>query len=250
MKLASCLITGAIVLLVIAGTGCAPARTPMAIREAEAVGTPTVPPAPRQNSNYQRATAPGEAGPNASATPAGQRILVYSGRFAVAVASIEAALLNVQRLAEESGGYMLTMSGEAITIRIPARQFFATVEKLKALGQVIDKQITAKDVTDEYLDLQLRLKNAEALRERLSAILAEAKTVKDTLEVERELNRVREEIERIKGQLAKLDQQIAYSTIEVVFSQAQEQRARVRRPEAPFAWLDMLGVEQVLRIRD
>jgi len=58
----------------------------------------------------------------------------------------------------------------------------------QALGQIISKNIDAQDVTDEYTDLQLRLKNAEALRDRFAAILEKAANVKDTLEVERELN--------------------------------------------------------------
>jgi len=81
------------------------------------------------------------------------------------------------------------------------------------------------------------------------AILEKAANVKDTLEVERELNRVREEIERIKGRIAQLDKLIAYSTIEVVFTQAQDRPAKVRRPQTPFPWLDRLGVETVLDIR-
>jgi hypothetical protein len=183
------------------------------------------------------------------AVPAAQRMLIYSGRLAMAVADVESSVQATQKLAEEVGGYMLTMSSNAITIRVPAKQFFPVLERLKALGQTISKNISAQDVTDEYVDLQLRLKNAEALRDRLVAILEKAANVKDTLEVERELNRVREEIERIKGRLAQLDKLIAYSTIEVSFAQAQDQPAKIRRPETPFPWLDRLGVESVLDIR-
>ena len=183
------------------------------------------------------------------AVPAAQRMLIYSGRLAMAVADVESSVQATQKLANEVGGYMLTMSANSITIRVPAKQFFPVLERLKALGQTISKSVTAQDVTDEYVDLQLRLKNAEVLRDRLVAILEKAANVKDTLEVERELNRVREEIERIKGRLAQLDKLIAYSTIEVTFTQAQDQPAKIRRPETPFPWLDRLGVETVLDIR-
>jgi nitrate reductase assembly molybdenum cofactor insertion protein NarJ len=123
------------------------------------------------------------------------------------------------------------------------------LERLKALGQTISKNIVAQDVTDEYVDLGLQLKNAEALCDRLLSILEKATTVKDAVEVERELSRVRQEIERIKGRLAHLDKLIAYSTIDVSFTQAQQQQARIRRPESPFPWLDEIGVERVLGIR-
>lgn len=184
-----------------------------------------------------------------SAVPVSQRMLIYTGRLGMAVADIEASVQATRRLADEVGGYMLTMSANSITIRVPAKQFFPVLERLKALGQTLSKNISAEDVTDEYTDLQLRLKNAEALRDRLVAILEKAANVKDTLEVERELNRVREEIERIKGRIAQLDKLIAFSTIEVSFTQAQDQPAKIRRPETPFPWLDRLGVETVLGIR-
>ncbi len=183
------------------------------------------------------------------AVPAAQRMLIYTGQLGMAVANVESSVQATQRLADEVGGYMLTMSANSITIRVPAKQFFPVIERLKALGQTISKNVSAQDVTDEYVDLQLRLKNAEVLRDRFVAILEKAANVKDTLEVERELNRVREEIERIKGRIAQLDKLIAYSTIEVAFTQAQDQPAKTRRPESPFPWLDRLGVESVLDIR-
>jgi len=184
-----------------------------------------------------------------SAQPAAQRMLIYTGQLAMAVANVESSVQATQRLADEVGGYILTMTANTITIRVPAKQFFPVLERLKALGQTLSKNVSAQDVADEYVDLQLRLKNAEVLRDRLVAILEKASNVKDTLEVERELNRVREEIERLKGRIAQLDKLIAYSTIEVAFTQAQDQPAKTRRPETPFPWLDRLGVESVLDIR-
>jgi hypothetical protein len=186
----------------------------------------------------------------AQQVPIAQRMIVYSANLSMAVANIETAVQSTQKLAEQVQGYMITMTGSAITIRVPAKQFFPVLEQLKALGQTVSKNIDAQDVTDEYVDLQLRLKNAEALRDRLVAILEKADNVKDTLEVERELNRVRGDIERMKGRLAQLDKQIAYSTIQVAFTPAQTAQARVRRPETPFPWLDRLGVETVLGIHE
>ncbi|MGQ9648747.1 MAG: DUF4349 domain-containing protein [Phycisphaerae bacterium] len=183
------------------------------------------------------------------AVPISQRMLIYTGQVSMAVADIEASLQATQRLADEVGGYMLTMRANTISIRVPAKQFFPVLERLRALGQTLSKNITAQDVTDEYTDLQLRLKNVEALRDRLMAILEKAGNLKDTLEVERELNRVREEIERIKGQIAQMDKLNAFSTIEVSFTHAQDRPVEIRRPETPFPWLDYLGVETVLGIR-
>ncbi len=181
--------------------------------------------------------------------PAADRALIYTASLQLSVVTIEPSLDGAQKVATEAGGYMEALTSDSITLRVPAKQFFPVMEKLLALGQVLNKNIQAQDVTDEYVDLQLRLKNAEALRERFEAILAKAQTVKDTLEIERELNRVREEIERIKGKLAVLEKRIAMSTITVSFVKATAAVVENYRPQSPFAWLDRLGVETVLDMR-
>jgi len=178
--------------------------------------------------------------------PPEQRILIYTAGLDIAVANVDAALADAQRLAEAVGGYLQAMSADTITLRVPAKQFFSVLDQFQALGRTLSKNIEALDVTDEYVDLKLRLKNAEAMRDRLLAILEQAKTVKDMLEVERELNRIREDIERIKGRLAVLEKQIAFSTVKIHFVKASATRAVTVLPATPFPWLDRLGVETVL----
>jgi len=180
--------------------------------------------------------------------PAAERLLIYTASLRLAVLDMEASLTAAQKCAEEAGGYLAEMTSNSITLRVPAKQFHAVMDRLKALGRLLDKNIKVEDITDEYVDLQLRLRNAEALRDRLEGILKEAKVVKDALEVEKELARVRREIERIKGRLTVLGKQVAYSTIEVHFERMAEKRVEVQLPELPFPWLDRLGVESVLRI--
>jgi hypothetical protein len=234
-------------------TGCAPLAKTVRSESAREVAVPPppaeapVPHAVARGDGEQTAQLAADKGIE-NAAPA-KRMLVYTGSLGMAVSDIGASIESVQKLADEVGGYMLSMSANSISIRVPAPRFFPVLERMKALGQTISRNINAQDVTDEYVDLQLRLKNAEALRERLVAILEQSTNVKDTLEVERELNRVRTEIERMKGRLAQLDKMIAYSTIEVTFTRAEEPQVKVRRPETPFPWLDELGVENVLGIR-
>ena len=70
-------------------------------------------------------------------------------------------------------------------------------------------------MTDEFVDIQARLKNAYAIRDRLSELLSRA-PVKEALDIEKELGRVTEEIERMEGKLKLLRDQIAFSTITVI----------------------------------
>ena len=71
------------------------------------------------------------------------------------------------------------------------------------------------DVTDQATDLEIRLANARALRARLEALLADATTVTEVLEVERELSRVTTEVEQLDGQLRALADRVALSTVRV-----------------------------------
>jgi len=183
-----------------------------------------------------------------SSRPAGERIRIYTAQLEVSVVDIEAALGSARKMCADAGGYMDAMTSESITMRVPAPKFEGVLEEIRKLGQVLSRNVGAQDVTDEYVDLQLRLKNAEATRERLIAILQKAQTVKETLEVERELSRVREEIERIKGRLAMLDRQTAFSTITIHFVRPAGPQIAHHRPPTPFAWLDELGIEHVLQL--
>lgn len=175
-------------------------------------------------------------------------MIIYKATLQMSVVDIEAALTSAQKLCTEAGGYMDALTSHSITLRVPARNFDRVLDDVRKLGQMLSREIRAQDVTEEYVDLRLRLKNAEATRDRLLAILEKAKTVKETLEVERELSRVREEIERIKGRLAFLERETAFSTIHITFSLPAPTQVIRNRPPTPFAWLDALGVERVLQL--
>ena len=180
--------------------------------------------------------------------PSTERAVVYTAQLQISVVAVDTSLTAAQKVATDVGGYMENLTSDRITLRVPSKSFFAVAEKLQTLGQTLNKEIQAEDVTDQYVDLQLRLRNAEALRDRFQAILEKAQTIKETLEIERELNRVREDIERIKGTLAVLEKRIAMSTITVNFVRATTPVAQQYRAASPFPWLDTLGVETVLQM--
>ncbi len=101
-------------------------------------------------------------------------------------------------------------------LKILPKDFDIVLQKLKELGKVDLERITAEDVTEEYVDLEARLKNFQRVKERLLKILEErAREVKDILEVERELSRLGEQIERIEGRMKYLDRQVELATITV-----------------------------------
>lgn len=170
--------------------------------------------------------------------PLQQRVVVYNATFHIVVQSVEDALRGMEQIAAQAGGYVQQIRNDMITIRVPAPQYSAAVEHVAGLGQVSDRKLETIDVTDEYVDLQVRLENARNVRKRLEALLEKAENVEAALEVERELGRVTGEIERLEAQLELLKKRVAYSTITVQFERVARQGEAIRGfRQLPFHWL-------------
>lgn len=107
-----------------------------------------------------------------------------------------------------------------VTVRVPFGRFDGSLAQIEALGKVLDKQVTAEDVTEEFVDSQARLRNLQASEQRLLAHLNQAVRLADILLVENALTRVRGEIEQLEGRLRYLAHRIAYSTLAVTLSEA------------------------------
>ncbi len=145
-----------------------------------------------------------------------------------------------EAIADELDGWVQAIRGERITIRVPVAHYREAVSRVEKLGRVAHRELEAADVTEEYVDLEARLKNAKAVRTRLEALLEKAEDVKAALEVEKELNRVGEEIERLEGKLKLLKNRVAYSTIAVTFERVYRTAPTPQLMRLPFHWLKQL----------
>ncbi|MFP4598933.1 MAG: DUF4349 domain-containing protein [Persicimonas sp.] len=134
-----------------------------------------------------------------------------------------------------------------LTARVPAAKFRSAMEQFGELGDVLDRSWQAQDVTDQVRDLDIRLRNALGLRDRLAALLDDAESVEDALKIESELERITLEIERIRGQLKSFKDRIAYSTIQVSFSAKRTNDVPKEDFLLPFDWLNTLGLQSLLR---
>jgi hypothetical protein len=210
-------------------------QTPMTERVAAVPAAPAV---------AQLASAKGEA----TSVPLDRRVVVYTAAYRVVVAEVVAAIRETEQLAASFGGYVQSIDGDAITFRVPVARYNEATAEVEKLGTVVHRQMQAIDVTDEYVDLEARLKNATAVRARLEALLAKAEDVKAALEVERELKRLGEEIEQLQAKLELLKNRVAYSTIAVTFERVARTGPGLTRPVAlPFDWLRELDPQRLLQ---
>jgi hypothetical protein len=177
-------------------------------------------------------------------------LLIYQAELRLGVFEVEATQRAVITIAKELGGYLAYQDDARVTIRVPARRFQDALEKVEQVGDVNHRNVQAIDVSEEFRDTTLRLRNAEVVRERLEAILARAEKVEDALAVQRELARVTEEIEQFKGKLRYLQDRIAFSTVTVIFEPKPTEQMSVPQVYAlPFPWLDRLGLPTLLELR-
>lgn len=108
----------------------------------------------------------------------------------------------------------------AIVIRVPAANLDQLLDSLQGQAAYLDyKNIEASDVTVEFVDTEARLKAKREVEQRYLAVLKQAASVKDILEVESHLGKIREEIEATEGRLRYLKDQVEYSTVNLTIYQ-------------------------------
>jgi hypothetical protein len=172
-------------------------------------------------------------------------MLVYTAHVTMAVYQVANALDAIESVARGFGGYLASRNDTQIQIRIPRARFDEALKRVEASGDVVHREVSAQDVTDAYVDIEARLKNARAVRDRLQALLEKA-AVKEAIEIQRELERVTGDIESLEGKLKLLANRVAYSTIDVTF-EARGNAALHGTPfRLPFPWLSELGLPHLL----
>jgi len=172
----------------------------------------------------QQAAVPASPSPAPYLTlEAGSRSVIRTARLSLEVESFDAAARRLLEIAEGAGGFIADSSyasadtspqGE-FTLRVPAGQFSTVVGDVEALGTVRQQQISAQDVTEEFIDLQARRRNLERDEQQLLGFMDRATRVSDLLAIEQELSRVRGQIEQITGRLNFLAHSVDMATVVV-----------------------------------
>lgn len=180
--------------------------------------------------------------------PAADRMLIYRGELRVEVARPEDVAREWIAKVKEWGGYLQSQTGTTMTVRLPAPRFDEAFAATRALGRVLDETRQANDVTEEFLDLGIRIDTARKARDRLLDVLKRAEKVEDILKIEAELRRLTEEIERMEGRQKFLGDQVAMATLSLTLqanTQAPAPRPKSRQPNR-FHWVNRVGAESML----
>jgi hypothetical protein len=203
----------------------APSAAPMAY--AAAMESDAAPPVPEPVTPVQSAV---------------ERKVHYNGWARVRVARTEDLVKQVADLATGAGGAVETMDPRRITVRVPVEKFHAVFAQVLGLGDVLDKSVTAEDITEAWSEVDLRLQTARATRERLMSILARTKDEKQKIQILKQIQRLTEEIDGLESRLKVLSTLAAFSriTVEGVPRQAVENRS-MEDEIAGFEWIRALS---------
>ena len=205
-----------IVVLVVGG--CAAAPVPQLLEgeraEAPAAGNDMASEAPMEET----------AGGGAADYSATERLIIRNASLDIVVDDTEGAVEEIDGLAQELGGYVIEsslrkyeegMSGR-LRIRVPAESLDTALERIRDLAvEVTNENTTGQDVTEEYVDLQSRMRHLEATEERLLTFMDEAEDTEAALEVYDRLQNIQAEIERVRGRIQYLEESAAMATISV-----------------------------------
>jgi hypothetical protein len=136
----------------------------------------------------------------------------------------------VSLIAGNRGGFVVTSESKqresadpnnremdiSLVIRIPSAQFESSLEEIRSLGsRTLQNKQSGEDVTEEFIDLEARIKTQKALEDQFLQIMKQASKVEDALEVQRQIAEVRTEIEKLEGRKRFLENRSSLSTIKI-----------------------------------
>lgn len=191
-------------------------------------------------------SASADGGIDARAALAAEQRLIRTGQLSLTVDEYESADGEVRAVVTDYDGFVSEATRETrerddeeytvgeLVVRVPSDDFDATVDDLEALGEVERASTESRDVGEEVADLDARLENREAERDRLRDLYEDANTTEDVLAVQSELADTQEEIERLEARLASLEERVALATIRVQLAEEPPET----EPDEPEAWYD------------
>ncbi|MBP8864589.1 MAG: DUF4349 domain-containing protein [Anaerolineae bacterium] len=155
-------------------------------------------------------------------------MIVYNGSLELVVSDALQAQEDVQRVIEGVNGYVVSSESYRyeqglitvnMRVRVPAEKFHEVMAQLRKLALEVNHDSTSsEDVTQEYVDLESKLRALEAKAARLEELMKEAEDTEAVLAVYRELSATQQEIEQVKGRMQYLERSSAMATISVTLT--------------------------------
>lgn len=238
-------------LLLVAMLGCAARSAQKGAEEAQVQPAMEAPAPAREFGSASNA-----AGSKPGTSQDTARMIIMTVNMSMLVDDTDRTLLALQEIVSGHKGYTADSRKwyvndqpyASLTVRVPAASLDAAMVQIRALAIRVDSEnITGQDVTEEYTDVQSRLRNLEATEKELLALLTEVREnrgkAEDILAVHRELTNIRGEIENLKGRQQYLERMTALATIQIEI----RPKAAPASVIEPAAWNPVVIASRALR---
>lgn len=157
--------------------------------------------------------------------------IIKDGRLGLRVSDLENTKFRVDTLINHYGGYYANEklnnsdweTSYNLKIRIPSADFMKFISDTeRGDGEILYKEINARDITDQFIDLETRLENKRNYQKRYNDLLIKANSIKEILEIEEKIRALEEEIDSTTGRLKYLSDLVDYSTLELTISKQKD----------------------------
>jgi hypothetical protein len=157
-----------------------------------------------------------------------QSKIMKEGDILIEVEKLTEAKLSLDSIVKQNLGYyekeifknsMYTQNYD-LKIRMPSANFDVVIKSLEeGIGTILDKNINAKDVTEEYVDLEIRLDNNRAYSDRYKKMLNKATTIKEMIAIQEKIRHIEKQVDSNLGRMKYLSNRVQFSTLSVILTQ-------------------------------
>lgn len=173
--------------------------------------------------------------------PKNKRMVIRKSRVEMKVTNILTALSEVKALTARSNGFVSSSyfydrgkyerNQAQMVLRIPTEGLVDAIESLKKIAvKITAENMSGQDITDQYTDLQSKLKTLESANEQLMLIMKKARKIPDILSVLREQQRIQAKIDLLKGRIQYFKQSVSLSTVTVILVQEAISQPQIDKP--------------------
>jgi len=155
------------------------------------------------------------------------RKVITNSSFSLHVKNVDSAIENIRQKTVEMGGFMVNTnirrdvedSSAVVEVRIPSDQLTEFSNYLKTLAvKVVYENVVGKDITDQYVNYEERLRSLESTKARFEEIMERAETVDEIMNVQSKILNIQNQIDSIKGQLDYMEKSVITSKVTINLS--------------------------------
>lgn len=152
-----------------------------------------------------------------------ERMVIYNANLSLEVKDYHKIEAQIQEKVSTLGGYVLESSiyysgkeriNGNLVVKVPQKSFQSFINEVESASvKVHDRHVSGNDVTEEYVDLESRLRSKRVVEERLLSFMEKAEQTEDLLKISSDLGKVQEEIEQLLGRMNYLKTNVDFSTV-------------------------------------